>query len=271
MTGVAVVRGQASRLVVLAALAGFGCGQGTTGSGLLELPVSAAAAVPADEDGARRFTTAAGYTVTLTRAELRVGALYVNQSVPAPGAQQQSCLLPGLYVLELTEGLVVDALDPAAQPFPALARALAERGVVAQLWLIDAGEEVDAPASSAVVLEAAGIARRGEERWPFELAFTLGQRWRIPDPDPHKPGANPSCSQRIVSPIPVALEPRDDVELQLTIDPARWFDRVPFAALGPGDGEAALLHRFPDAPEGEASQALYAGVKSATAYRLRLR
>src|SRR6185503_5135813 len=81
---------------------------GTTGGDLFTF--DAAASGPEDADPARpfTFTSGLGYRVTLTRAKVHIGAVYVNNAFPVSGAQSTNCVLPGVYVAEVTQGLDVD-------------------------------------------------------------------------------------------------------------------------------------------------------------------
>ena len=67
-------------------------------------------ALPAASDGTLSFTNGLDYAVTLTRARLHVGAIYLNQSVPSSGSQETSCVLPDIYVAQVIGPLEVNAL-----------------------------------------------------------------------------------------------------------------------------------------------------------------
>lgn len=250
-------------LTALLLAATLGCSNGSTGSGLVSL--AAFAAGPEGLAGEYDFETEAGYHVLLTQATLRIGAVYLNRNVPAPGAQEQRCVMPGLYVAEVTAGLRVDALSGAIQPFPVPAQALEEQGRSAELWLKGDDVDLNAPDDATPIVELRGHAERGEESWPFEAELTIGRNRRVPDPDPARPGANPICGERIVSPIPVDLRPRAGARLIVRVDPARWFRDVDFEAFTAED-RVGERYRFRDAPSGTPSTALYHGVHAARAY-----
>src|SRR5690606_20472138 len=60
---------------------------GTTGSDLVTF--EAFAAGPADANGQPlTFTNGRGWSITLTKAQLRIGAVYLNRSVPVSGGQE---------------------------------------------------------------------------------------------------------------------------------------------------------------------------------------
>src|SRR3954463_15637776 len=106
---------------------------GTTGGDLFTF--TAAAAGPADADPGRpfTFTTGRGYQVTLTRAKVHLGAVYLNRAQPVSGAQATSCILPGIYVAEVTQGVDVDALSPAPQAFPGEGEAIGDHAVAGEV------------------------------------------------------------------------------------------------------------------------------------------
>jgi len=85
-------------IVAAAGLALAGC-VGSTGGKTFTFP--AAAAGPADATSPLSFSMG-GFDVTLTRAVLHVGALYLNQSAPVSGAQSTDCYLTGTYVGQVT-------------------------------------------------------------------------------------------------------------------------------------------------------------------------
>lgn len=232
-----------------------------TGSGSLDF--EAYAAGPKQMAGAESylFTTVSGYEVELSRASLRVGAIYLNQQRPLPGSPKQACFLPGMYVAEVTSGVTVDLLSSELQAFGASGSGLLERAYTAQIWLLGEGADIDALNDTAVIFDAAGIARRGAEEWPFEASLTIGAQRRQTPADPKKPGDNPICAERIVSPIPVNLKPSEGDRLVLRIDPAVFFRQVKFEELSQVQAEPPL-YRFRDESEGQPSLNLYRGLHS---------
>ena len=104
-----------------AALVLAGC-SGSTGSDLVEFKAFASGPADAVQGAPYRFTTTAGYDVTLDRARLHVGALYLNRAMPVLGAQETSCILPGVYAAQVTAGVTFDALSPRLSPFRCLGR-----------------------------------------------------------------------------------------------------------------------------------------------------
>jgi hypothetical protein len=248
-----------SLVCLFVALGASGC-VGTSGSDLFLF--DAAAAGPADADPAKpfTFTTGRGYDVTLTRAKVHLGAVYLNHALPVSVAQETSCFLAGLYVAEVTAGLDVDALSPMPQPFPAKGEALENRALSAQVWL--AGGDVNALADNPVILDIAGTAAQGGASYPFEGALTIGKNRAVPVNDPSQPGQHPICEQRIVTPISLMednITPREGGRLLVRVDPRSFFAKVDFAALKKGE-DASPVYRFEDKTEAGPNGDLYDGL-----------
>lgn len=241
-------------LAVGVALTAAAC-RGSTGGELFEIEAYAAGPEAA-AGGSYRFVTPRGWEVTLDKATLHVGAVYLNQSVPTSVASDTTCLLAGVYVAQVTSGLDVDALDPTPQPFPGVGVATSERARTAELWL--SGGDLFADDDATVVADVAGSATKDGETLPFAGTITIGQNRAVPPEDPAQPGARPLCKQRVVSPIEVDLALREGDALLVRVDPAGWFANVDFGALSPDDG----TYRFADDSSDQPSRNLYGGVRA---------
>ena len=228
------------RLLLVPALALASCG-GTTGGEVVDFRAAAAGPEHARAGEPYAFATDRGWEVTLTRADLHIGALYLVQAIPVSGGQTTACVLPSTYVAEVTTGRDIDLLDGTPQPFPAAGRGTTERARAAQVWLT--GGAVDDVADETPILVVEGRARRATEERAFEGRVTIG-----PNRQPSSgatAGANPICKQRIVSPIPVDLAVERSGELLLRIDPRLLFSNIDFGALvRSADGR----YRFSDEP-----------------------
>ncbi len=233
-----------------------GC-TGTTGSDLVTFDAFAAGPSDAGAGVAYRFGTSAGYDVTLDRATLHIGAVYLNRSTPVLGSQETKCILPGVYAAQVTTGVTFDALNSTPVAFPTHGQGTADRAVAGEVWLT--GGRIDAPDDKTVILDFAGTARRGQEQYPFEGKITIGTNRAIASADPAQPGANPLCKERIVSPIPIDITPSQDGSLIIRANPAAWFDGVDFDQLTPDDGDPPS-YAFPDAPDGQPALALFQGL-----------
>lgn len=255
------MRTLALRLVVLTLFAfALAACIGTTGSDLVTFRAFAAGPAFANREP-MTFINGRGWTITLTRARLHIGAVYLNRSVPVSGGQERECFLPGIYVAEVLEGLDVDVLSASPQPFPTLGNGTEDHAVTGEVWL--AGTRIDALDDRTTILDVAGTASRGAESMRFEGKITIGRDRVVASTDPARPGANPLCAERIVTPIPVSVTPRDTGALLVRVDPRGWFSNVELAELEPVSPDTDL-RRFADAPNvNQPSTNLYAGLRSA--------
>lgn len=240
-------------LVPLAALALGGC-VGSTGGDLFEFDAFARG----HADASLPFVNGKGYSVTLTRAHVQIGAVYLNRAVPTSVSSNTSCTLSGIYSAEVTSPLEVDALSTEPQPFPATGEATADEARTGEVWLT--GGDVNAPDDPTVILDVAGTAERDGAAQPFEGALTIGENRLEPAP-PEEPGQKPICKERIVSPIAIDVTPARGESLTLTVDPRSMFANVDFSELTPGD-DGVL--RFDDDPSTAtpASTNLYIGLRA---------
>ncbi|MFO0659989.1 MAG: hypothetical protein U0165_09190 [Polyangiaceae bacterium] len=131
---------------------------GTTGSDLVTFTAEVRGP-SVDANGAYSFSTSRGYDVTLNKAKMHIGALYLNRSVPQIGIQETSCVLPGIYVAQVTTGLDINLLTGQPVPFPASGEGSADRARVAEIWLN--GADINADEDGTFVLAIEGTARRG--------------------------------------------------------------------------------------------------------------
>lgn len=233
---------------------------GTTGSE--RVTFQAFGAGPADvRDHRLEFVNGHGWSITLTRAKLHVGALYLNRSVPVSGGQERACFLPGVYVAQVLEGTDIDALSADLQPFPAPGSGTADRAVTGEVWLT--GGRVDEEEDRTTIADVEGTATKDGASMRFEGTITIGSN-RLPvQTDPARPGANPLCAARIVTPIPTEIVPTEGGSLILRIDPRGWFANVDLGELPPVTPDSDL-HRFADENSDQPSTNLYGGLRAAT-------
>jgi len=250
-------------LLGLFALGLFGCSE-STGSGLITFSASAAGPEGATIGPPYVFENAMGYHVELERAQLTIGAVYLNRFRPSLGAQETPCMLPGAYVAEVTSGAVIDALSPELVEFDVQGRGTLDRALTGEVWLT--GARIDATSDDTSILEVAGKAIRGVAVLGFHGVITISQNRAASSPDPATPGANPLCKQRIVTPIPIDITPSNAGHLELRVDPKVWFADVDFAQLpfAVGQGETTEI---PDSNDNVAALSLYRGLRSVAGYR----
>ena len=196
-------------------------------------------------------------------AQLHVGAVYLNLSVPSSGGPQEPCVLPGIYVGQAFGpcdasgrcGADVDLLSPTLTPFRGPARA---RSITPSRPRSGSPAATSTPHDDRTpILDVAGTATRGADAWPFTATITIGPNRAIPPPNAAMPGADPICRQRIASLIPIDFTLSDGGTLDLRIDPRGMFDSVDFSSLGAAGSATPLV--IPDTSSG-AGQALYKGL-----------
>src|SRR4051812_9868868 len=254
-------------LLILAAALFTSCIQ-TTGGNVVAFEAHASGD-PAIVSGAPLpFTTPRGFDVTLSRAQLTIGALYLNQQNPQSYSLEESCVQNGIYSGEVRGGVSVNALSPEPQPFPLAGNGTDARTRAAELWLTVGDLFADDDAT--VLLDVAGVATRGLESFPFEGQLTIGANRKIPPRNPALPGSNPLCRQRIVSPIPFDVTLAQGSSVAVLVDPRAWFVAVDFAELTKVS-DLPLLYRFLDdsASSAQPDRALYSAMRSSSGpYRL---
>lgn len=256
-------RSIARAAVVLACVLAAPACIGTTGSGLVTFDAYGAGAADLPPNAATdgvSFVNGRGWSITLTRAQLHVGALYLNRSVPVSGGQERQCFLPGVYVAQVLAGTTIDALSPALQPFPEPGSGTADHAVTGEVWLT--GGRIDAPDDRTLIAEVAGTATRGSESMRFEGTVTIGRNRQPLQTDPARPGANPLCAARIVTPISTSITPTDGGSLVLRVDPRAWFANVELGELSPVTPESDL-RIVPDDSDTQPSRNLFIGLRAA--------
>jgi hypothetical protein len=244
---------------------------GTTGGETFEFDAYAQGPSAADGSSYTFEEKANGYDVTLTRANIHIGAVYLNRAVATSVASNTSCTLQGIYDAEVVPsdgGIVLDALSPELQPFPNQGHATSDRNFTGEVWLN--GGDVNDPSDTTVILDVAGTAEKDGVQYPFVGELTIGAN-HADSGSTVLPGLHPICKQRIVSPIGLDITPASGGTLVLRVDPARMFANVDFSDLVQ---EPDGLFHFDDERESEshvvdnASKSLYTGLHATTAYDL---
>jgi hypothetical protein len=224
---------------------------GTTGGNVVAFDVTAQGA-----PNAATIDNSLGWHVQLSKATLHVGAVYLNLAHPISGSQETTCILPGIYTAEELYALDVDVLSTSRQPFPQRASGTDDEARTGEVWLT--GGDVNADSDQTLIADIAGTATKTTQSLPFTAKITISTANRgIPPSSPAQPSQHPICKQRIVSPIPIDLRPRDGGTLVITVDTQQWFANVDFS-LVPADGV------FPDDNTNVASQNLFSDLRAAT-------
>lgn len=200
------------------------------------------------------FEGSSGWRVTLTRATLHIGALYLAETMPLSDEQAASCILPGNYVAQVLQGRQIDLLSSEPQAFPVRGRATTLAARAGQVWLTSGDVNLaNDPEPPTVILDLLGSAERAGELRPFQAKLTIADN-RV-----DASGGSPICNERIVSPIPIGIRPESGGALWLHVDPRLLFTNVDFGAL---EAEGAVF-AFKDDSSDQASAQLYDNLKQA--------
>jgi hypothetical protein len=202
----------------MAAALGAGC-SGSTGSQVFTFHATARGTDGA-RGGALAFVTPSGWSVTLTRARVRVGPLYVNHAVPISQGRATGGYSSGRYLAQVLAQVTVDALSPTPTPFATDGEGVADLAQTGEVWLLpDGGDD------ETTILDLAGIAARGGVTVPFEGTMAIDASWLAPA-SPATPGESPILAIRQVTDIPAAFFTQPGGTLVLRVEPARLFDAV---------------------------------------------
>jgi hypothetical protein len=252
------IKAAASWCVLWGALC-CGC-VGTTGGDVVDFKAAAAGPPGAQAGTPLEFSTSLGWQVTLTSATLHVGAMYLDESDLTSGAQPTSCVLPGTYVAQVTQGLDVDLLSSRPQQFPVLGHGTTLFARAGQVWLTQGAIDDPEQPSDEPILTLTGSASRSGDVRAFSASLTISASNRLPNSGT-SPFATPICKKRVVSPIPTSVQVEDHGGLLLSVDPSQLFINVDFSALAPAsDGNGYV---FSDDSSDQPSANLYQNLISA--------
>lgn len=233
---------------------------GTTGDGIVTFTADASG--PRDAVLGQPLTFDYGHWhVTLTKAELYVGALYLDQSNPTSGAQNTPCILPGTYVGQITSGQTVDLLSPTPSPFPGSGEGTTLPAKTAQIWLTHG--DVDAPTDTPVLtVEGTATCTLADVddvanncpavTYPFSASIALGQ-----SNGASSSTSNVICKQRIVT-LPAALALADGGTVHLTVDPRALLRGADFDQLQ----KSGDVYTFASDASDQPSRTLFNGLRS---------
>jgi hypothetical protein len=213
---------------------------GTTGYDLVQFYAAGRGFSDARKDQPYTFDGPGGVRVTLTRASLHVGALYLTQSVPQPGGGPLACepqqTYEGAFVGEVRGEGDIDLLDPSVQQIHVVGDGSTIPAATGDVWLVhdEAIQQGDLnQADGTPVLTLQGTYEAGGVAHTFSAGITIDTN-RIQSTNPGLPGEIQICEKRIVSGIPAALTVAQAGTLVLHIDGAALFEGVIFTDLPDG-------------------------------------
>jgi hypothetical protein len=255
------------RLLLLPLLAAC---NGTTGYELVSFYAAARGAPDAVKGQPYTFDLDAHQRVTLTKATLHVGALYLTQGVPTSGGGPAPCVLPGTYngvfvgQVLLDGGDDIDLLDPSLQPLSAPGEGSTIPAVTGQVWLTRG--DVNAPGDPAAVsLEGSVVVNGATATFSGGIALeaSAGASTTTSAASDGLPGENQICLVRIVQGVPAALTLAQGGTLVLAVDPRALLDNANFAR----QGSSVELSGNATDQSNQPSRNLFDNVKSTGAYR----
>ncbi len=190
---------------------------GTTGNGLITFTAYARGA-----PGASQPFTVGGYTIQLTKAQMRIGAVYVDQAPLGNQAGGPVCIAPDLFAAQVPGPIEVNLLSDQPQEFSVYGQGTLDTGLSWQMWLTDGDvNEVN----HAHMVDLQGVATRTSDgaAVPFAAIVTINDNRLITTVSPAEPGANPICKQRIVLIGGLDTTFFQGGTLTVTVDPRPWF------------------------------------------------
>jgi hypothetical protein len=215
----------AALLVALLGAVTASC-NGTTGDTLLTFPAFASG-VP----GASEPFQAGNFTIQLTAAWMRIGALYFDESPPGTGFDGPECIASGVYAAQVPGPVfgsesfpnMVDLLSTTPQEFTVYGNGTADTALSWDVWLTD-GDVNEVNLAPIVQLQGTATDAQGHVV-SFGALVTINLSNRVTQSsDPAQPGANPICKSRIVQ-IGTNLPFFPGGTLSVTVDPRVWFSQ----------------------------------------------
>jgi hypothetical protein len=216
-----------ARLCVLAGGVAASACSNTTGGDLITLPFTAGG-VQRDATQPFTFTTPVGWTVTLSQALIAVGPLYFNVDQPSTGLFRS-----GVVIVEATEQVIVDPLDPAQYAVPGGADGETGEAISVEIGLLApdstnrGADPTDAETLGGSFGVVAGTAVNGAMTVPFAGAIAVNQSLVTPT----EPLADLERIRGAAVDLDFAAAPQT---LELRIDPTHWFDQSDFSATATG-------------------------------------
>jgi len=207
--------------VCLCLLAAAATSCGSTSGALVTLPFRAGGQAA----GPLTFTTQTGWTVTLQTARIALGPFYFNIVPPSTQSFRN-----GLVIVQVTQQVVVDALDPTLRDVPGGADGESGRAVSVEIDLFPPDSTQSSAVSSALggnVGIVAGTATKGTATVQFSGPITIDTNLVTP--------TTPLVALQRIPGAAVDLQfTAAPQALELRVDPTHWFDLVDFSQVSNG-------------------------------------
>jgi hypothetical protein len=196
------------------------------------------------------FANERGWTITLTKATVTVGPIYLNVVAPLRQSAMRFSLLPiarahdehlgeGRVVGEVLAQIAIDALSPSLAPFSTQGTMTQEHVRTADIWLWPPpGTAPEANDPGVAAADLAGEAVRGEERIRFRGALVMDETWKA-GAKPGELSATPLAELRQIRGIPASFFPEDGGALEIRVDVRPLFRGADFSniAANPTDAD----------------------------------
>lgn len=224
--------------------AASGCAGGTGSQRFtFEARVGGKGAATAD---AHTFTNEKGWVISLSRANVTLGPIYLNVIPPLTDSTASlwsffirpawaqaggAHLDAGRMVGEVLSQVTFDALSPELVPFPSRGTITQEEVRTAEVWFYPApGVSADATKIDTVALDVAGVATRDDEEVQFRGQLILNDDW-ISEQTTGERGNQSITSIRKVRGVPATFFPTAGGQLELRFDVTRLFRGADFSSI----------------------------------------
>lgn len=230
-----------ARRALVAAIAGLACGSisiggetgcGSTGSKRFAFEARVGG-IARDVARPYTFTNEGGWIVTLSKATVTIGPVYLNIIAPLHDQTTHRLGFPfrikrayanldhlgeGRIVGEVLAQVTFDALSPAMVVFPSLGTITQEEVRTAEVWLWPSpSTPPEATKIDTVAVDLAGQAARAADRVRFRGQVILDDAWAT-DATAGERAATPITSLRQVRGIPLQFFPEEGGRLEIRVD-----------------------------------------------------
>lgn len=191
------------------------------------------------------FTNEIGWTITLSKARVTLGPVYLNVVAPLRDSTQslrelfvktawahgEGHLDEGRVVGEVLGQVTFDALSSSLTAFPVRGSMTQDDVRTAEIWFYpEPGVSAETTKIATIALDVAGTAVRDATTVPFRGQLILNDAWQ-PDQVDGTRGTTSITALRQVRGIPSSFVPDEGGELEIRVDVARLFRGANFASL----------------------------------------